>query len=90
MSFIANTMLIIVVGGIVGWLASRVPKLNAPMEILLGAGVAGSLLGVAIAYVMDFGPYGPVGSAIVCIVGAALLIAVLDTIGVFGKLAPAR
>lgn len=90
MSLIANVILILVIGALVGWLASSVVKVKAKRDILLGAGVAGSVLGVAVAYVMDFGPYGPLGSAIVCIAGASLLIAVLDSLGVFGKVASAR
>jgi uncharacterized membrane protein YeaQ/YmgE (transglycosylase-associated protein family) len=90
MSLIANLILMLVMGAIVGSMAPRVVKLNANMGMLLGAGIAGSFLGVAIAYVMDFGPYGPVGSALVCIVGAALLIAVLESLGVFARVASAR
>jgi uncharacterized membrane protein YeaQ/YmgE (transglycosylase-associated protein family) len=90
MSFIANIMLMLVFGSLVGWLANSVVKVNAQMRILLAAGVVGSFLGVAVAYVMDFGPYGPVGSAIVCIVGAALMIAGLQSMGIFGKVPATR
>jgi hypothetical protein len=33
---------------------------------------------------MDLGPYGPVGNGIVCVLGATLAIAALQTLGYLG------
>jgi uncharacterized membrane protein YeaQ/YmgE (transglycosylase-associated protein family) len=84
MSLIVKMMTTLVIGGLVGWLASRVVKVDSSMDLLLGSGVLGSILGVGFAYSMDFGPYGPVGNGIVCVLGAVLAIAALQTLGYLG------
>jgi uncharacterized membrane protein YeaQ/YmgE (transglycosylase-associated protein family) len=89
MGLVASVILVLMMGSSVGWVASSVVKMDVHMKLLLGAGVLGSFLGVAVAYMMDFGPYGPIGSSLVSIVGASLLIAVLQSAGVFSKLTTA-
>ncbi len=75
----------IVVGGIVGWLASIVMKTNAQMGILANVivGIIGSSLGFWLAGVLGFAAYGAIASWIVAVVGAAILIAILRALGVF-------
>jgi uncharacterized membrane protein YeaQ/YmgE (transglycosylase-associated protein family) len=75
----------IVVGGIVGWLASVFMKTNAQMGILANVivGIIGSSIGFWLAGVLGLAAYGAVASWIVAIIGAALLIAILRALGVF-------
>lgn len=77
----------IIVGGIVGWLASIVMRTNAQMGVVANVvvGILGSLLGRWLAAVMGLAVAGGVGAWIVSIVGAVLLIAILQAFGVFGR-----
>jgi uncharacterized membrane protein YeaQ/YmgE (transglycosylase-associated protein family) len=74
----------LVVGGVIGWLASIVMKTNAQMGVIanvivgiIGAGIGGWLavqLGIG-------GP--PIMGWIMAVVGAAILIAILKVVGIF-------
>ena len=74
----------LIVGGVVGWLASIVMKTNAQMGIIanvivgiLGAGIGGWLAG-------QLGIGGsPLIGWVMAIAGAAILIAVLKVLGIF-------
>lgn len=69
----------LIVGGIVGWLASLVMKTNAQMGILANivVGIVGSTLGFWVARLLGIAAYGAVGRLLVSVVGAVLLIAIL-------------
>jgi uncharacterized membrane protein YeaQ/YmgE (transglycosylase-associated protein family) len=79
-----NLIIQLIIGGIIGWLASIVMKTNAQMGMIanvivgiIGAGIGGWLsvqLGIG-------GP--PIMGWLMAVVGAAVLIAVLRAIGVF-------
>jgi uncharacterized membrane protein YeaQ/YmgE (transglycosylase-associated protein family) len=79
-----NLIIQLIVGGIIGWLASIAMKTNAQMGIvanvivgIVGAGVGGWLaaqLGIG-------GP--PIMSWVMAVAGAAILIAVLKMLGIF-------
>lgn len=88
MSFIVT----LIIGGIVGWLASILMKTNAQMGILANVivGIVGSFLGVYIANAMHMGSYGQVGWWVIAVLGASLLIVILRALGVFNRLAVAR
>ncbi|HVQ75123.1 MAG TPA: GlsB/YeaQ/YmgE family stress response membrane protein [Candidatus Binatia bacterium] len=75
----------IIIGGIVGWLASIIMKTNAQMGIIANVivGVVGSILGHYVASGMGIGATGTLGSFIVSLIGAVVLIAILRAIGVF-------
>jgi uncharacterized membrane protein YeaQ/YmgE (transglycosylase-associated protein family) len=77
----------LVIGGIVGWLASIVMKTNAQMGWIANVvvGVVGSLLGVWIAGMLGIAPSGGVLRFVVALAGAVLLIFVLRKLGVFKK-----
>jgi uncharacterized membrane protein YeaQ/YmgE (transglycosylase-associated protein family) len=77
----------IIVGGIVGWIASIVMRTNAQMGVLANVivGILGSLLGRWLAAAMGIGVADGLGAWIVSIVGAVLLIALLQAFGVFGR-----
>jgi len=74
----------LVVGGIIGWLASIVMKTNAQMGLVANivVGVIGAGIGGWLAGVLHLGG-GAVVGWIMAIAGAALLIAILKGLGVF-------
>jgi len=75
----------IIVGGIIGWLASLLMKTNKQMGILANVivGIVGSILGFWIAGLLGFAAYGAVARWVVGIAGAALLIYILKAVGLF-------
>ena len=75
----------VVVGGIIGWLASLVMKTNAQMGILANVlvGIVGSSLGFWLAGVLGLAAYGAVAQWIVAVIGAAVLIFLLKALGIF-------
>ncbi len=75
----------IIVGGIIGWLASLLMKTDKQMGILANVivGIIGSALGFWVAGVLGFAAYGAIARWVVGIVGAALLIWILRAIGFF-------
>jgi uncharacterized membrane protein YeaQ/YmgE (transglycosylase-associated protein family) len=76
----------LILGGIIGWLASIVMKTNAQMGLIANVlvGVAGSALGFWIAGLLGIAPAG-VLRFLVALGGAALLIFILGKLGVFRK-----
>lgn len=77
----------LILGGIVGWLASIVMKTNAQMGIIANVlvGVAGSLLGFWLAGLMGIAATGGILRFVIALAGAAILIFVLRAVGVFKK-----
>ncbi len=77
----------IIVGGIVGWLASILMKTNAQMGLLANilVGIIGSAIGFWIAGMLGLAAMGGFARFIVAIAGAALLILILQKLGVFKK-----
>jgi uncharacterized membrane protein YeaQ/YmgE (transglycosylase-associated protein family) len=75
----------LVVGGIVGWLASMVMKTDKQMGIVANVivGIIGSSLGFWLAAVLGFAAYGLVAQWAVSVAGAAVLIFLLKKIGLF-------
>lgn len=80
-----NWIITIVVGGIVGWLASIVMKTNAQMGLIANVlvGIVGSSLGFWLAGVLGLGAAGSIMQWIVAIAGAAILIVILKALGIF-------
>jgi uncharacterized membrane protein YeaQ/YmgE (transglycosylase-associated protein family) len=74
----------LIVGGIVGWLASIFMKTNRQMGILANivVGVIGSALGQWVAGAIGLAAYGTLGSWAVAIAGAMLLIVILKGVGI--------
>ena len=77
----------LIIGGIVGWLASMVMKTNAQMGMIANilVGIVGSSLGFWAAGLLGVAPSGVLVRLIVAIVGAALLIFILQKLGIFKK-----
>lgn len=81
-----NWIITLIIGGIVGWLASIVMKTNAQMGLIANVvvGLLGSLLGYWIAGELGMAPTG-ILRFVVAVAGAALLIFILEKVGVFKK-----
>lgn len=82
----------LIIGGIVGWLASIIMKTNAEMGLIANVvvGVVGSLLGNWIAGLMGMAPTGNIMRFVVALLGAVLLIFILQQVGLFRKRSAAR
>ena len=80
-----NWIVTIIVGAIVGWLASIVMKTNAQMGAIANilVGIVGSSLGFWLAGVLGLAAGGPIVGWIIAIAGAAILIFLLKAVGVF-------
>lgn len=79
----------LIIGGIVGWLASIIMKTNAQMGLLLNIviGVVGSILGYWLAGLIGIAPEGGIGRFIIAVIGAVILIMILKALGVFKRTA---
>lgn len=77
----------LIIGGIVGWLASIVMKTNAQMGLIANVlvGIVGSMLGYWLAGLFGMAPTGGILRFVIAIAGAALLIFILRQLGIFRK-----
>ena len=75
----------LIIGGIVGWLASIVMKTNAQMGMIANVivGIVGSTLGFWLAGALGLAAGSGVARWLVAIAGAAILIAILKVLNVF-------
>lgn len=80
-----NWVWVILMGGIVGWLASIAMKTNAQMGLIanIGVGIFGSVLGFWLAPMIGIQASSRVGSFGIAFGGAVLLILILRRLGVF-------
>jgi len=74
----------LIVGGVIGWLASIVMKTNAQMGVVANVvvGIVGAGLGGWLAGQLGIGG-PPIMSWVMAVVGASILIAVLKMLGIF-------
>jgi len=81
-----NLLIALVIGGIVGWLASIVMKSNAQMGIIANVlvGIVGGALGHFVAGMLGIS-VGGIGTWLVSLAGAMLLIVILRAVGIFKK-----
>ena len=72
----------LIIGGVVGWLASIIMKTNARMGIPANivVGIVGSWLGSKLADLAGLTAYGDVAKIIIRIVGAIVLIMILKAL----------
>jgi len=77
----------LIIGGIVGWLASIVMKTNAQMGIIANVlvGIVGSELGYWLSGALGLAPSGGIVRFVIAIIGASILIAILRAVGIFKK-----
>ena len=82
----------LVIGGLVGWIASLFMKTDGQMGIVANVvvGIVGSFLGGMLANALGLGTTDPLGGLVISIGGAAALIALLLLLGVFDRFVPAR
>ncbi len=78
-------LIAIVIGGIIGWLASLVMKTDAQMGIIANVivGIIGAGLGHWLAPMLGLGAAGSVVQWLISIGGAILLILLLKVLGIF-------
>ena len=69
----------LIIGGVVGWLASIVMKTNAQMGLLANVvvGIVGSLLGFWLAGFIGLSSSSAIASWLIAVAGAVVLIAIL-------------
>lgn len=77
----------LIIGGIVGWLASIIMKTNAQMGVIANVivGVVGSMLGFWIAGLLGVAAAGGIIRFVIALAGAVLLIFILGKLGIFRK-----
>lgn len=87
-----NLIVTLIIGGVVGWLASIVMKANGQMGILANIiiGIIGSFLGVYVAGALGVRTQGAPAAWIVAVLGAALLIWILRALGIFSRFSSVR
>jgi uncharacterized membrane protein YeaQ/YmgE (transglycosylase-associated protein family) len=80
-----DLIITLIIGGIVGWLASIVMKTNAQMGMIANivVGIVGSLLGFWLAGTLGLAASGAIARWLVSIAGAAVLIAILKALNIF-------
>jgi uncharacterized membrane protein YeaQ/YmgE (transglycosylase-associated protein family) len=77
----------LIIGGVVGWLASIVMKTNAQMGLIANVlvGIVGSFLGSWAAVKLGLAPAGGIMSFLIALAGAIALIFILRALGIFKK-----
>lgn len=83
-----DLLITLIIGGVIGWLASILMKTNSQMGIVANVvvGIVGSFLGIAVANALDIRHSGTPMHWVVVVAGAVLLIAILQALGVFRRL----
>lgn len=83
-----DLIITLVIGGIIGWVASMVMKTNSQMGWIANVlvGIVGSFLGYWLAGLLGIAPTGGILRFVIAVVGAALLIFILSLLGVFKKI----
>jgi uncharacterized membrane protein YeaQ/YmgE (transglycosylase-associated protein family) len=79
-----NWIVTLVIGGVIGWLASLVMKTDAQMGLVgnVIVGIVGSALGFWLAGLLGIAAGSAIGGYIIAVIGAAVLIGLLKAIGV--------
>lgn len=80
-----SLIITIIIGGIVGWLASIAMKTNAQMGWVANVvvGVVGSLVGIWLAGLLGIAASAGIMRLLVAFAGAVLLLFILRKVGVF-------
>ena len=75
----------LIVGGVIGWLASLLMKTNAQMGVIANivVGIIGAALGFWLAGALGIVAVGSVGAWIVSILGAVILIFILKALNFY-------
>ena len=80
-----NLIIRLLIGALIGWLASLVMKTNGQMGAIANivVGIVGAWLGGVLAGMLGFAAVTTLASVIVSIVGACVLIAILKALNIF-------
>ena len=80
-----DLIITLIIGGVIGWLASLVMKSDAQMGLIANViiGIVGSFLGMWAAGAMGSVPDGP-AKYVVSLLGAMVLIGIVRALGLFG------
>ncbi len=80
-----NLIVTLIIGGVVGWLASLVMKTGAQMGLIANivVGIIGAVLGFWLAGALGVVAVGSVGAWIISILGAVVLIAILKALNIY-------
>ena len=75
----------LIIGGVIGWLASLIMKTSAQMGIIANivVGVIGAVLGFWLAGALGIVAVGSIGAWIISIIGAVVLLAILKAFNVY-------
>jgi uncharacterized membrane protein YeaQ/YmgE (transglycosylase-associated protein family) len=74
----------LVIGGVIGWLASILMKTDAQMGLVgnVVVGIVGSWLGFWLAGLLGIGAGSAIAGYVIAVIGAAVLIFILKAVGV--------
>lgn len=80
-------LIALIIGGVIGWLASLMMGADAQMGLIANVvvGIVGSVLGHAAAGAMGLAAQGPAMGYVVSVLGAVALIALLRGLGIFRR-----
>jgi uncharacterized membrane protein YeaQ/YmgE (transglycosylase-associated protein family) len=75
----------LIIGGVIGWLASLLMKTSAQMGLIANVvvGIVGAALGFWLAGALGIVAVGSVGAWIISIIGAVVLIAILKALNIY-------
>jgi uncharacterized membrane protein YeaQ/YmgE (transglycosylase-associated protein family) len=75
----------LIIGGVIGWLASLLMKTGAQMGLIanIAVGIIGAVLGFWLAGALGIVAVGSVGAWIISILGAVVLLAVLKALNIY-------
>lgn len=78
-------LMTLIVGGVIGWLASRIMKTGAQMGLIANivVGIVGAVLGFWLAGALGIVAMGSVGAWIMSVLGAVVLIAILKAMNIY-------
>jgi uncharacterized membrane protein YeaQ/YmgE (transglycosylase-associated protein family) len=77
-------LITLVIGGVIGWLASVLMKTDAQMGLVgnVVVGIVGSWLGFWLAGLLGIGAGSAIAGYVIAVIGAAVLIFILKAVGV--------
>ena len=80
-----DLLVTLIIGGVVGWLASILMRTNARMGVIANVivGIVGSALGIWVAGLLGLAVAGGIVQGLVAIGGAVLLIVILKALNIF-------
>jgi uncharacterized membrane protein YeaQ/YmgE (transglycosylase-associated protein family) len=80
-----SLIMTLIVGGVIGWLASLLMKTGAQMGVIANivVGIIGAALGFWLAGALGIVAVGSVGAWIISILGAVVLLAILKALNIY-------